>query len=67
MNLIFQKNSLFSLLDLLRSDDDPKIRKSALIQVQLMLTDSSLHEPFITEQGLPLVLDIFSKSLVSKK
>lgn len=51
---------------MLRSDSDPKIRKSALVQVNVMLTDSSLHEPFLTENGLTLILDIFSKALVRK-
>lgn len=46
------------------SDVDPKIRKSALVQISVMLTDSSLHNLFITENGLPLILKIFNSALV---
>lgn len=46
------------------SDIDPKIRKSALVQISVMLTDSSLHKLFISENGLPLILNIFNSALV---
>lgn len=46
-------------------DIDPKIRKSALVQISVMLSDSSLHTLFISENGLPLILKIFNSSLVN--
>ena len=46
---------------------EPKVRKSALVQISVMLSDTSLHQTFIEEDGLSLILDIFSKALVSKK
>ncbi|XP_076183468.1 rotatin homolog anastral spindle 3 isoform X2 [Ptiloglossa arizonensis] len=47
-------------------DIDPKIRKSALVQISVMLSDSSLHTLFISENGLPLILKIFNSSLIEK-
>lgn len=44
---------------------EPKMRKSALVQISVMLNgDSSLHQTFISEDGLSVILDIFSKALV---
>ena len=60
-----QKSALLSVLEMLRSSHvEPKVRKSALVQVSVMLSDSSLHKTFISENGLSLILDIFSKALV---
>lgn len=44
---------------------EPKMKKSALAQISVMMTDTSLHQIFIEENGLPLILDILSKALVS--
>jgi rotatin len=48
------------------SNVEPKMKKSALVQVSVMLSDPSLHKLFISENGLPIILDIFSKALVNK-
>lgn len=44
---------------------DPKIRKSALVQISVMLSDTSLHKLFINQGGLPLIMDILNQALVS--
>ncbi|XP_008212651.1 rotatin isoform X1 [Nasonia vitripennis] len=63
----YQRSALISVLEMLRSNNiEPKMRKSALVQVSVMLSDSSLHKLFISENGLPLILDIFSKALIEK-
>lgn len=43
---------------------EPKMRKSALVQISVMLTDSSLLNVFIGENGLQLILKIFNSALV---
>ncbi|XP_006614220.1 rotatin isoform X1 [Apis dorsata] len=64
----YQRSNLLSVLEMLNdSDVDPKIRKSALVQISVMLTDSSLHKLFITENGLSLILKIFNSALVEKE
>lgn len=57
---------MLSVLEILNEPNvDPKIRKSALVQISVMLSDISLHKLFINQDGLPLILDIFNKALVS--
>lgn len=61
-----QRSNLLSVLEMLNEPNvDPKIRKSALVQINVMLSDISLHKLFINHYGLPLILDIFNKALVS--
>ncbi|KAI4475480.1 hypothetical protein M0802_015139 [Mischocyttarus mexicanus] len=61
----YERSSLLSVLELLRdSDVDPKMRKSALVQISVMLTNSSLHKLFINENGLSLILHAFNSALV---
>jgi len=56
---------MLSVLEMLNeSNIDPKIRKSALVQISVMLSDTSLHKLFIDQNGLSLILDIFNKALV---
>lgn len=58
---------MLSVLEMLNEPNvDPKIRKSALVQISVMLSDTSLHKLFINQNGLPLILDIFNKALVNK-
>lgn len=47
------------------SDVDPKMRKSALVQINVMLTDTSLHKLFVNENGLSLILQAFNSALVN--
>lgn len=47
------------------SDVDPKMRKSALVQINVMLTDTSLHKLFLNENGLFLILQAFNSALVN--
>ncbi|XP_012272783.1 rotatin isoform X2 [Orussus abietinus] len=64
----YQRSSLLSVLEMLNgSNVEPKMRKSALVQISVMLTDTSLHKLFITENGLALILKIFSKALMEKE
>jgi len=57
---------MLSVLEMLNEPNiDPKIRKSALIQISVMLSDTSLHKLFINQNGLSLILDIFNKALVN--
>ncbi|XP_024221639.1 rotatin isoform X2 [Bombus impatiens] len=64
----YQRSNLLSVLEMLNEPNvDPKIRKSALVQISVMLTDSSLHKLFITENGLSLILNIFNSALVEKE
>ncbi|XP_043499586.1 rotatin isoform X2 [Polistes fuscatus] len=61
----YQRSSLLSVLEMLRdSDVDPKMRKSALVQINVMLTDISLHKLFVNENGLSLILHAFNSALV---
>ncbi|XP_011175426.1 rotatin isoform X1 [Solenopsis invicta] len=63
----YQRSNLLSVLEMLNEPNvDPKIRKSALVQISVMLSDTSLHKLFINQNGLPLILDIFNKALVEK-
>ncbi|XP_043681789.1 rotatin isoform X1 [Vespula pensylvanica] len=61
----YQRSSLLSVLEMLRdSDVDPKMRKSALVQINVMLTDMSLHKLFLNENGLFLILQAFNSALI---
>ncbi|KAL6436580.1 hypothetical protein ACFW04_004801 [Cataglyphis niger] len=63
----YQKSNMLSVLELLNEPNvDPKIRKSALVQINVMLSDTSLHKLFINQGGLSLILDIFNKALIEK-
>lgn len=56
---------MLSVLEMLNEPNvDPKIRKSALVQISVMLSDTSLHKLFINQGGLPLILNIFNRALV---
>lgn len=56
---------MLSVLEMLNEPNvDPKIRKSALVQISVMLSDTSLHKLFVNQGGLSLILDIFNKALV---
>lgn len=64
----YQTSSLLSVLELIKTPDvEPNVRKSALVQISVMLTDTYLHKFFIRENGLTLVLDIMNKSLIEKE
>ncbi|KOC59425.1 Rotatin [Habropoda laboriosa] len=64
----YQRNNLLPVLEMLNEPNiDPKIRKSALVQISVMLTDSSLHKLFIAENGLPLILKIFTSALIEQE
>lgn len=57
---------MLSVLEMLNEPNvDPKIRKSVLVQISVMLSDTSLHKVFLNQSGLSLILDIFNKALVS--
>ncbi|CAG5088137.1 Similar to RTTN: Rotatin (Homo sapiens), partial [Cotesia congregata] len=63
----YQRSSLLSVIEMLKSPNvEPKVRKSALVQISVMLTDSSLHKLFLKENGLKIILDIFDKALIEK-
>ncbi|KAG7209111.1 hypothetical protein KM043_015257 [Ampulex compressa] len=63
----YQRSNLLSVFEMLHEPNvDPKIRKSALVQISVMLTDASLHKLFITENGLSMILDIFNGALIEK-
>ncbi|XP_053987608.1 rotatin [Hylaeus volcanicus] len=63
----YQRSNLLSVLEMLREPNiDPKIRKSALVQISVMLSDNSLHKLFISENGLPLILEIFNSALIEQ-
>ncbi|XP_015602257.1 rotatin isoform X2 [Cephus cinctus] len=64
----YQRSSLLSVLEMLNAPGvEPKMRKSALVQISVMLTDTSLHKLFVSENGLPLILKIFTSALVEKE
>ncbi|XP_046424633.1 rotatin [Neodiprion fabricii] len=64
----YQKSSLLSVIEMLNAPGvDPKMRKSALVQISVMLTDSSLHSIFINENGLELILKIFDSALIEQE
>ncbi|XP_011308952.1 rotatin [Fopius arisanus] len=63
----YDRCNLLSVLEMLKvSSVEPKVRKSALIQVSVMLTDSSLHRVFLKEKGLEILLEILERSLMEK-
>ncbi|KAM0726292.1 Rotatin [Formica fusca] len=63
----YQRSNMLSVLEMLNEPNvDPKIRKSALVQISVMLSDTSLHKLFINQGGLSLILDIFNKALIEK-
>ncbi|XP_014215575.1 rotatin [Copidosoma floridanum] len=64
----YPKSNLVSTLEMLRTSNiEPKVRKSALVQISVLVTDQSLHKVFITENGLKIILDIFSKALIERE
>ncbi|XP_066591011.1 rotatin isoform X2 [Prorops nasuta] len=63
----YQRSNLLSVLELLKEQNvDPKIRKSALVQISVMMSDTSLHKTFINENGLSYILNVFDSALVEK-
>jgi hypothetical protein len=53
-------------MELLKSKGiEPVVRRSALTQASVMLEDSSLHDQFLEQDGINLILDILNKALVS--
>ena len=61
----YQTTSLLSVMELIKTTDvEPKVRKSALVQISVMLTDTCLHKLFLRQNGLELSLQILDKSLV---
>ncbi|XP_076279078.1 rotatin homolog anastral spindle 3 isoform X3 [Lasioglossum baleicum] len=63
----YQRSNLLSVIEMLNEPNlDPKMRKSALVQISVMLSDTSLHKLFIHENGLTLILKIFNSALVEK-
>nr|XP_012230900.1 PREDICTED: LOW QUALITY PROTEIN: rotatin [Linepithema humile] len=63
----YQRSNMLSVLEMLNEPNvDPKIRKSALVQISVMLSDTSLHKLFISQGGLPLILNIFNQALIEK-
>lgn len=50
---------------MLKTDIEPKMKKSALVQICVLMSDSSLHKTFIANSGLTIILDIFANALVS--
>nr|XP_012136874.1 PREDICTED: rotatin isoform X2 [Megachile rotundata] len=63
----YQRSNLLSVLEMLNEPNvDPKIRKSALVQISVMLSDCSLHKSFITENGVSLILNILDSALIEK-
>jgi hypothetical protein len=44
---------------------EPAVRRSALTQVSVMLEDCDLHDQFLDQDGVNLILDILHKALVS--
>nr|XP_012136876.1 PREDICTED: rotatin isoform X4 [Megachile rotundata] len=61
------RSNLLSVLEMLNEPNvDPKIRKSALVQISVMLSDCSLHKSFITENGVSLILNILDSALIEK-
>ena len=54
------------MVELLRSRGiDPTVRRSAVTQITVMLEDSNLHDQFLKQDGLNMILDILRKALVS--
>jgi len=54
------------MLKMLRETSaDPQIRKFVLNQLNVIFTNVFWHEIFFEANGLPLILDIFDKALVS--
>nr|XP_031848371.1 rotatin isoform X1 [Nomia melanderi] len=63
----YQRSNLLSVLEMLNEPSiDPKMRKSALVQISVMLSDSSLHKLFINENGVSLILKTFNSALIEK-
>jgi hypothetical protein len=61
-----QVGSLCQVVELLRSRGiEPVVRRSAVTQIAVMLEDSNLHDQFLKQDGLNMILDILHKALVS--
>lgn len=61
-----QVSSLCQVVELLRCKGiEPVVRRSALTQIGVMLEDCNLHELFLKQDGLNMILDILQKALVS--
>jgi hypothetical protein len=63
---MLQVSSLCQVVELLKSKGvEPTVRRSALTQVSVMLEDRTLHDQFLEQDGVNLILDILHKALVS--
>ncbi|XP_021941770.1 rotatin isoform X2 [Zootermopsis nevadensis] len=64
----YQVSSLCQVVELLKSKGvEPAVRRSALTQISVMLEDHTLHDQFLEQDGLDLILDILHKALVDKE
>jgi len=65
--IMLQVSSLCHVVELLKSKGvEPAMRRSALTQVSVMLLeDNNLHDKFLEQDGVTLILDILQKALVS--
>ena len=56
---------MHTVLEMLRTPNiEPKMKKSAVTQISVIVTNESLQERFISENGLEIISNIFSKALV---
>ncbi|XP_060527472.1 rotatin [Cylas formicarius] len=63
----YQPSSLNQVMDLLRAPDvEPVIRRSALNQVSVIIEDPLLHETFLKNRGIDLIIDVMKTSLTEK-
>lgn len=62
-NGIYERGKLLTLLEILKSPVDPKLGKSTLLQLSVVLSDSSLHRHFLREDGLTLVTGLLDSCL----
>jgi hypothetical protein len=61
-----QVSNLCQVVELLRCKGiEPVVRRSAVTQISVMLEDSNLHDQFLKQDGLNMILDILHKALVS--
>lgn len=59
----YQISNLYQVLELLNSPVDPGIRRSAIAQISVMLTDEWMHTSFLERKGLEIILKILHENL----